>query len=49
MHGELVDLRRGRDSGSGSRGSDAIRHEAVELRARLPEVEHAPAAVDRTG
>jgi hypothetical protein len=49
VHGELVDVGRCRDPGGGSRGSNAVRDEVVELRARLPEVKHAPAAVDRTG
>src|ERR1022692_4243059 len=49
VYGELVNLRCPGSPDSGHRGSDAFLREAVEVSARLPEVQHAPATVDRTG
>ena len=48
VHRELVNLR-GRPFHAGRlhRGRDMLPEERVELRARLPEVDHAPAALDR--
>ena len=49
MHGELVNIRlRGLFAAGGHRRPNAFRDEAVKVRSRLPEVEHAPTAFDRT-
>jgi hypothetical protein len=41
VHGELVNVRWAGSTDRGYRGSDAFCREAVEVLARLPEVEHA--------
>jgi hypothetical protein len=48
MHGELVNVRCTRSPDGGHRGSDAVGGEAVEMGARLPEVEHGGRPPDRT-
>ena len=52
VDGELLDLRRAgrrRIAERGDRGADAALEEGVELGAGLPEVEDAPAVLDRAG
>src|SRR5665213_1712390 len=50
VHGELVDLRWTPCNACGGHPrSDAVCREPVEVLARLPEVNHAPTAVYRTG
>jgi hypothetical protein len=47
VYRELVDVWLARQVGCGHARCDALLREAIEVRARLPEVEHSPAAVDR--
>src|SRR6185312_15949606 len=49
VHGELVDVRLAGRADGCHRRPDALGREAVEVGARLPEVEHAPAAVHGPG
>ena len=49
VHGEPVNLRCTRGPDGGHAGSNAVLREPVEVLTELPEIEHAPAAVDWAG
>src|SRR5579884_2353106 len=47
VHRELADIRRRGQAGGGGRRADSLLGETIELLTRLPEVDYAPAALDR--